>query len=378
MAVYQGFVGGSVPSRSKTVNCERTVNLYPEHSVGTPKRDPSLMIRPAVVPWTFANGGSVASPIRAMFHQDGRFNVVSGGFYYDIARSRNVTQIGQVQQDSKPAFIATNGTGGFQNLIVSGGQGYIHNFQTGVFQQISDPNFPTPVSFVVYIDGYFIVKQKGTTLFAASNLMDGLVWNGLEQAQSMLSSDIKEAMVASHRELWFLGSRYTEVWGPDASASPPFSPLSGVFVEHGIAAPYSVVRLDNTIYWIGLDEAGTAVVWRANGYTPERISDHAIEYVLKQEPHLENAVGFAFQVSGHAWYALYIPDAETTWLFDVGANVWTEWGIWDDVALRFRPFIGWQQCSGWGENFIGARNNGTIYRISLDDYADSIVTVGGV
>ena len=370
-----GFAGPSVPARSRTVNSERTVNLYLEQTTGTPQASPALYVRPAAVPWTYVAPG----PVRAMFHQDDRFNAVSGSFYYTIERSKNVTVIGQVRNDSRPAFIATNGSGGFQNMIVSGGLGYIHNFSTGVFTQITDPNFPNPCTFCAYVDGYFVALQGNSNRFQISDLMDGLTWSGLDVAQASLTSDNKVSMVVSNRRPVFLGTRFTEIWYDSGNAGFPFQPdTSAGVIEHGIAAPYSAQRLDNTVYWVGRDETGNGVVWRLNGYTPERISDHAVEFVLQGLPHLERCVGFAFQVSGHAWYALYIPGAETTWLYDIGANAWAEWALWDEVALRFRPFIGWQQCTGWGMNFIGARNNGTIYTLETDTYADSIVTVGGV
>lgn len=370
----QGFAGGSIPARSRTVNSERTVNLYLEATDGTPKRNPVLYVRPAAIPWTYVAPG----PVRALFFQDDRFRAVSGGFYYDIARSRNVTTLGQVRNDSRQAFIASNGTGGFQEMIVSGGLGYIYNFQTGVFQQITDSNFETPITFCAYIDTYFAALQGHSNQFQTSQPLDGLVWDGLDKAQASLTSDKKLAMAVYDRKLVFYGSQATEPWQNDPSSSPPFAPYNGIVVYHGISAPYSVAMLDNTNYWLGQDPAGTAIVWRWNGWTPERVSNNALEFYLQSLSRLDNAIGFALEMSGHAWYGLYLPAAETTWMYDVAANTWAEWAIWDDDLMTFRPFVIACQASGWGMQFVGSRTNGTIYRLSFDEYTDSIVTVGGL
>ena len=366
---YPGFVGPSVPSRARTVNHERTVNLYVEGSRGTPKHDPSLLIRPATRSWSYCAPG----PVRALFWQDGRMFAVSGGWCYEVLSSRQVTILGQVALDARPATISSNGTGGFQLFITSGGLGYIFDLSTNSFQQITDPEFPVPCDWGGYLDSYFVAKQAGTNQFQISALLDGLTWSGLDVAQASLSSDRKVAMAISHRELWFLGTKNTEVWYNSGNASFPFEPIEGVFVEHGIAAQYSVANLDNTIYWLGLDSAGQGIVWRANGYTPERISDHALEHNRSTWATLSDALGFAFQLGGHAWYALVSPHNDTTWIYDVGQQTWTEWAQWDERLMRFVPWVGRSAASGWGHQFIGDRQSGMIYTLTLDEYQDRLV-----
>lgn len=371
---YGGFVGGSHRVRSRTINSEWTVNLYQESGGGTPKRDPGMYIRPCLQPWTYCGPG----PIRSLYFQDNRFFAVSGGFYYEIDRSSNVTSLGAVQQDAYPATISSNGTGGFQNFITSGGLGYIHDLTTNAFVQISDADFPNPVTFGAYVDGYFVALKGQSNQFQISALEDGLTWDGLDVAQASLSSDQKVALVISHRELWLHGTQYTEVWYNSGDASFPFQPVQGVFIEHGIAAPYSAVRLDNTQYWVGQDEAGRGIVWRANGYTPERVSDHALENQLQALPRLDDMRGVALQMDGHAWYLLYSPHLETSPVYDVGGNLWTDWGHWSDELMRFIPFVGTAQASGWGMQFIGDRQSGTIYTLSMSHYQDRLVNGGGL
>jgi hypothetical protein len=369
--IFPGFTGGSVPSRSKTINNERTVNLYEEHSTGTPKRDPAMLMRPSLRAWTYLGPG----PVRALFWQDGRFFGVSGPWFYEIFQSRNVNPIGQVAVDGLPATISSNGaSGGHQLLITSGGLGYIFDLTTGVFGPITDAEFLTPTAMAVYSDTFFVNLQRGANTFQLSDILDGTAWNGLDTGQTSLTSDTKVAIATTHRELWILGTKNCEVWYDSGDASFPYQPVAGVLVEHGIAAPYSVVPLDNTLYWLGQDSAGRGLVWRTNGYTPERISDNALEYVMQTWPTLEDVIAFAFQISGHAFYCLYSPHNDTTWVYDVGTQVWTEWAHWEPVTMRFVPLKARCAASGWNQIFLGDRQSGAIYVLSMTEFADDVVS----
>lgn len=368
--IVQGFAGGSVPSRSRTIDSERTINLYLEHSIGTPKRDPALLARPSLRAWTYLGPG----PIRGLFHQDGRFFGVSGPYFYELYQSRNVSVLGTVAVDGNPATISSNGTGGHQLFVTSGGHGYIFDLTANTFAEITDGEFLTPSAMGVYSDTYFVNLQRGSNIFQLSDNLDGTAWNGLDTGSTSLTSDTKVAIAASHRELWMFGTKNSEVWYNSGDASFPYQPVAGVLVEHGIAAPYSVVNLDNTLYWLGQDAQGRAVVWRANGYTPERISNHALEYVMSQWPTLENCLAWSFQISGHAFYALYSPHNDTTWLYDVGTQSWCEWAHWEPVRMCWIPLKARCAAAGWNQVFFGDRQSGAVYTLSLTDYLDDVVS----
>ncbi len=184
-------------------------------------------------------------------------------------------------------------------------------------------------------------------------------------------------MVVSNRNLWFFGTKTTEVWYNSGAASFPFQPIEGVFIQHGIASPYSAQDLDNTIYFVGRDTQGTGLVWRFNGYTPERISTYAVDHYLQALPTLQDVIGLSLQLNGHAFYGLYSPHADSTLMFDIGEKQWTEWAHWDEINLRFVPWVGRCQASGFNKNFIGSREvgakSGTIYYLDPDVYTDEIV-----
>jgi hypothetical protein len=181
---------------------------------------------------------------------------LSTSFYYEIAQSRNVTTLGSMQGDNSPASICSNGSGGNQNMIVSGGLGYIHDLASNAFVQITDGEFLTPSVMAMYFETYFLNLQRGTNTFQLSAQLDGLNWNGLDTGQCSLTSDQKFAMALLSRTLFFAGNKNIEPWYNSGNASFPIQPESGVVVEHGILAPFSFANLDNTLYWLGQDATG--------------------------------------------------------------------------------------------------------------------------
>ncbi len=297
---------------------------------------------------------------------------LSTSFYYEIAQSRNVTTVGSMQGDNGPASICSNGTGGNQNMIVSGGLGYIHDLASNAFVQITDGEFLTPSAMAMYFETYFLNLQRGTNTFQLSEQLDGLNWNGLNTGQCSLTSDQKFAMALLSRTLFFAGNKNIEPWYNSGNASFPIQPESGVVVEHGILAPFSFANLDNTLYWLGQDATGSGIVWRFNGYTPERVSTHPIENIIRQWARPQDTIGFCFQMNGHIFYCLYYANNDTTLVFDGTINQWVEFSRWDVQLLRDRPWP--VRCAAAGRNgvFLGSSNSSVIYKLELDVYSDEV------
>lgn len=359
-----GFVNGSNQSPSRSINSEATINLIVESGSGTPKRKPCLLDRPSLTPFTWISPG----PSRALFHQDGRLFAVSGAYFYEIFQSRNVLVRGEMETDSRVATISSNGTNAGQQLfIVSGGLGYTFNLSTNAFAEITDTDLETPLWGGAFLDSYFIALNVNTNTFQLSQLLEGNEWNGLDAGQTNQSSDNKIGMVVSNQKLWLFGTKSTEVWFNSGAASFPFQPLAGVLIEHGTAAPYSTVAVDNTVFWVGADAQGAGLVWKAEGYTPVPVHNYAVAYYLQNLPRLDDLIGFSFQADAHAYYCLYSPHTPSgsndafTWVYDIRENQWLQWGHWHPELMCWRPWVPRCQAFGWGMQFFGDRQSGAIY-----------------
>ena len=73
------------------------------------------------------------------------------------------------------------------------------------------------------------------------------------------------------------------------------------------------------MFWVGTNPQGGPVVYYMNGYTPQRISTHAVELSLASSGDLSDIIGMGVLYQGHYWYILQVPGLNTTWVYDISA-----------------------------------------------------------
>jgi hypothetical protein len=378
MPAYPGFIGPTAEVRSRKANAERTINWYLEQAPGTPASPGWLVPTPGVRPFitTDTDGDPLDGPIRALFAQDGRMWAISGSSLYEVFASQTAINRGTALSDGRPATICSSGANGNQLFIVSGGIGYIYDLTTNAVAPVTTN--AEPVQMGCFSDGYFVALKQTSNQFNISELYDGLTWDLLDVYQVSQMSDQTVTLIESHRDLWLLGSKYTSIWSNTGDADNPFQPAAGIKVDQGSAA-FSAVNLDNTIFWLGGNENGDRVVYRARGYTPEPVSSVAVSYALNLYPRVYDAIGYGYQEEGHTFYALYLPSVpnrpgwHTTWFFDVATGQWHERALWDTTACLWKPHYGRCHCVAFGRHFLGSRGSGAIYEVRLDQAYDRLV-----
>jgi hypothetical protein len=260
--------------------------------------------------------------------------------------------------------MADNGT---QLFIAANPQGYIYNANTDVFQQITDPDFPG-AGTVGYIDGYFVFNEPGTQKIWVTQLLDGTSVDPLEFASAEGNPDNVVAIFVDHREVWVFGSNSTEVWYDAGLLDFPLTRIQGAFNELGCAAPYSIAKMDNQIYWLGKDARGQGIVYRAAGYIGQRVSTHAIEWQMQEYADISDATGYTYQQDGHSFYVLNFPTADTTWVYDVATGAWHERASF--VNGQFNRHRASSQMFFNSTTVVGDYQNGKIYEFDLNVYAD--------
>jgi hypothetical protein len=265
--------------------------------------------------------------------------------------------------------MASNGT---QILIVDGVSGYLINVQTATLTQISDPDFPNGVKRCTYQDGYFIVTglANSQAFYINQTAYDGAAWDALDFASAEGSPDTTIGVISDHRELWLFGANSVEIWTNTGSQDFPFQRSGNSFIEHGCASASTIAKADNTVFWLGSDDRGSGIVWRANGYTPQRISTHAVETAMSGYV-LSDATAFTYQQEGHIFYVLTFPTSNKTWVYDAATQLWHE-RAWIEplsgVLKRWRA-----NCSVFfnGEHIVGDFENGNYYSLDSNTYTDN-------
>jgi hypothetical protein len=222
---------------------------------------------------------------------------------------------------------------------------------------------------VAYLDGYFVFNQPNSQIIWVSQLLDGSSVDPLDFASAEGSPDGVVGLIADHRELWVFGTDSVEVWYDSGATDFPLQRIQGAFNEIGCVSAYTIAKIDNGLFWLGTDARGQGIVYRANGYTGQRISTHAIEYAIAQYGNISDAIAYTYQQEGHAFYVLTFPSGNATWVYDVATQAWHERAGWDNGEFtRHRSNC---QCNFGGNIIVGDFENGNIYTLDLDVYADN-------
>lgn len=354
------ILGASYVARSVNASDNRLVNLFPEmvadggKTAGFLTRCPGLRLLAAVG----------TGPIRGAYQYGGYGYVVSGTELYKITSAWVATLIGTVTGTGR-VTMADNGN---QLFIACNPEGYIYNASNGVLTQITDIDFPGAVS-VGYLDGYFVFNEPSSQKVWVTALLEGTMIDPLDFASAEGAPDQLVAMAVDHREVWLFGANSIEVWYDSGAADFPLARIQGAFIEIGCQAPYSVARLDNSVFWLGSDARGNGIVYRANGYTGVRVSTHAIEYAIRSYATTSDAFAYTYQQDGHSFYLLTFPTEGKTWCYDVATNIWHERaGFQNGWFTRHRSNC---MMNFGGEIVVGDYENGNIYALDLDIYADN-------
>lgn len=343
----------SYQSRSAPFSAQRLVNLYWESPPQIPKSPGILFKRPAKT--TFATVGS--GNIRGIHTMKGVPFIVSGEEIYTLNSDATSTLLGTVPGTD---FVDMDDNGE-EVAIAAEGNGYIATLLT--VTQITDVSF-RQVSSVVYQDSFFIWTEAGTGRFFKSAALDGFTYDALEFATAEFAPDNLVKAFSDHDDLFLLGKDTIEPWDNAGTADFPFIAIGGAVMEVGLLARDTVEKLDNSIVWLGSSERGGRIVWRANGYTPQRISTHALESKWDEVTDPEDAYSISFEIEGHAFYVLTFPSTGT-YVYDAATNLWCEWiveGQSDWSAIGF--------SNAFGKRLVGDPRSNIIHSLAVDVFSD--------
>lgn len=354
------ILGSTYVARSVNAADARMVNLFPE-IIPEGGKEPAFLNRAPGLSRLATIG---TGPIRGMWQSKSYAYVVSGSEVYKVDTNWNAVKIGNVA-NTGPVSMSDNGV---QIFIACNGPSYIYNENLNKFAEITDPDFPGALT-VGYLDGYFVFNQPNSQKIWVTGLLNGFDVDPLDFASAEGAPDNIVGLIVDHREVWVFGGNSVEVWYDAGTSDFPLQRIQGAFNEIGCAAPYSIAKLDNGIFWLGQDARGQGIVYRANGYTGQRISTHAVEWHIQQYGNLSDAIAYTYQQDGHSFYVLIFPSANTTWVYDVATQTWHERaGFVNGAFTRHRS-----NCQVFfnGQVVVGDYENGNIYAFDLDDFSDN-------
>ncbi len=322
---------------------QRCVNLFPE--VGPPgaKTPLALLGTPGLTTYAIVGRG----PIRGMIGLEGFVLVVSNSDLFKLEVNGDTTLLGSLP-GTGPVKMASNGE---QVLILTGtsrSDGFIATAND--LTQITDEDF-LGGSDVAFIDGYFVLSVADSNEFYISALYNGFEYDPLDFARAEGSPDDIVGLEVDHREIWLMCQDTIEVWYNSGNADFPFERASGTFIERGLGARDSIAKVDNTLFWVGNDR----MVYRANGYAPQRVSTHAIEQKINEALGTSDLIAFGYSLEGHAQYVLKKP-GEWTFVYDNATQLWHERCSCDREDYKVSTYV-----QAFNRLLVGDDRNGSVY-----------------
>lgn len=357
------FVGPSGQARSLNANAERSVNCYLElnqtaKALAVLYGTPGLVLR-----FTLST-----SPVRGGITMGSYSYWVAGSTVYRVDSSYTATTLGTIGTTTGEVSMAHNGT---QVAIVDGVNGWLAT--ASALTQITDVDFPNGVKRVTSQDGYFLFTgQSGSESFWINQTpRDGATYSGLDFASAEGSPDYTISCISDHREVWLFGAESVEIWRNTGNPDFPFERSESAYLEQGCAAAGTVAAMNNTIYWLGGSKNGQGMVFKAQDYTPVRISTHAVEKAIAGYSTISDAKSFVYQIEGHSFYVLTFPTADATWVYDAATETWHEW-LWRNPSLNTLHRHRANCCTFFnGKHLVGDWETGKVYSLELDTYTDN-------
>lgn len=238
-----------------------------------------------------------------------------------------------------------------------------------------------------FMDEYIIVSMAPTAAdpirrrFYISGVNRPSWWSPVDYGTKEANSDPIAAVFAAYEQLLVLGLTTVEDWydNPNGAAFPFQRVQGGGVIEAGCASPWTIIKMDNTVCWLGTDNRGQLTFWELRGTTPIRISNHAVEYQWRNYD-VTGASAYAYQEGGHYFGMVHFPIPDVTWCFDTatlgrdGKPVWHERLAWDGST--------WHADIGRYHGFsfpvghcVGDYNTSNLYLMSVDVFEDNCLPI---
>lgn len=356
---YPNFIGSSYDGQNPISDAEELINFYLQQQESAGASAPNeLLPTPGFQSAYSVNqvGG------RGMFEIDGRaFGVFGTGFYEWFDNTTSVLR-GTIALDGNPATISGNGSGGGQLFVTGGSAGYVYDLTANTLTLI--PGLVATQGGELY--GYFVAFDRTSGTVRLSDLFDGATWDPTQFFQRTIGADAWQAMIVTpYGQMFLPGSKTSEFWYNAGTFPVPFAPDPSGLVEEGIAASFSLCFAGKSVVWLSTNQNGGYRVMRAAGFTPQRISTHAIEYHISRYPRIDDALGQTYEDQGHAFYLLTFPTAKVTWAYDFATGQWAKRGTFIAELDTYDYSHPVWHCFAFGRHLMADRASNTVFEMDI-------------
>lgn len=359
--------GNGIANKSLPVTAQRRLNVYFENRPDGDKTNIAVFGTPGLV-----TKATLATKARGLYGLQSTLYAVAGTQLYSITTGWAATALGTLSTSTGSVSMASNPS---TLIVVTGSNGYLYNYSTAAFTQITSSGYPTAAQTVTFVGGYFVCEQPGTQYFWVSDLFDGSTWNALSFASASQSSDLIKAVDSLVGNLVLFSERHIEFWQNVGATPEPFQPIISATSEIGLAATFSRAHINQTICFLGMNPQGAVQVAQIQGYNIQIISTTDLDDIMAGFGTVTDAVGLGYVIDGHPMYQLTFPTENRSFLYD------TSTGLWSEVQSGTSPFLyAKRHLAQYGTYFNGRAvvsdyDNGNLYWFDANTFTDNSQTI---
>jgi hypothetical protein len=235
---------------------------------------------------------------------------------------------------------------------------------------LTDADAPTSVRFIAPINRKLVALEDVSEIFDWSEPGDPTDWTG-QVATLENQPDLGLSMFSAAGYLWFHGQSSIEVWRDDGTT---FIREGQGAIQRGSLSKYSVSEINGSFYWLDSNRE----ICKLTGFTIQSLSNPNLSRYLKSFSTVSDAQGDYLKIEGRHFYILSFPTEGKTLVYDIGLNMWYEWGYWNAGTAEYEAWKGncVTDATDWNKTLAGDRSSSVIWEVGgTTDDGDTIRTV---
>ena len=271
--------------------------------------------------------------------------------------------------DGRPTF-AENGS----FLVIANGGLMVYTDGVALTISITDPQAPSLVTHVAFLDNYLLAFQKGTALVRFANFENiaPTSWNFDDFFTAESNPDGIVSLYTANGIVYIFGTSSIEFWINDGVS--PFR-RTATQRERGVMGPYSTVLVNDSFYFFDANRRLSVM----NGFNAKTINT-SFDKTIQSFPTVTDTLSDYVTVLGKNWIVFSFPDSDKTLMYDLqgpGTTYWSEWSTWDAITNTRKRFIlnTYIYVRSLNVHLIGDYKGDSIFQLDETFFTDSDLAI---
>lgn len=373
------LTGGSLEPRTPLLSYQRCLNLYQEPLPSQEGEPISWACYPrGGLKEVYRSKNNFNKPVRGMYKtSQGDLIVCIGSEVIRLNSDLSFDLIGEIQNGSSQVRMVDNALTLF---IVDGNpnNGWYASLPStiggsfGALSEIQDSAFYGSKTISI-IDTFFLyTKPESNNWYCSlSNFTNEkeTPFYALYIASKTSKPDFIVGIQSLGQFIFIFGMETTEVWYNAGEQSFPFLRCEGLMIGYGLLAPYSLVVLNNKLFFLGRDFKGWGSLCCIVERSCTKVTPSWLERIFQGYGDLENTIAYGYQLNGHNYLQLTFSNGKV-WCLDIDLNVWHERSTLDSNGDE-QQFRGQAFQTAYNRVFCGDFEQGIIYEHSNEFETDN-------